>query len=254
MPLSFEYCKEIAKELDLIPVYLPGSQINVGDIITFGEDFFGNAVKPLGTFIHSTTLSNLGIQVNSKLATDKRTYKYATRNGTKVSFKTANKVGSLGSGELEVKFLKEGSSFLYALNCQENSLQNLPQLHMDLEKNNSNVNWNHHYIVSSVMIAEQAIIMQSSSSSGSLLIEGDVHNLQPHIATNISSSVIVSKTRSKDSAFFQEWSSNVAIFMKLIRWKKNLFRDSKIQILGDENMGIGNLDMSNFEEVGTKDL
>jgi len=225
MSLAKDYCKEIIKELDKIPVFLPGTPVNVGDIITFGNGF--TKPRPVGSFDPVSKLSSFGVsyQVQNEKDSDSDSYLYASKGAVGVSFTADANVATVGKGKLEINFNKEGATYLAAIECIVKSIIDTSNLEKQLEPHKNSIDWKNCFIVTSVTIAKRALIMQSNSQSASLVIEGDVKGLQTGSELDVDANISIKINTYKDSAFIKDWSENVTLFFTLARYRKKFLGD-----------------------------
>lgn len=227
MGLAKDYCKEIIKELDKIPVFLPGTPVKVGDVITFGKGFI--KPRPIGSFSPVSKLSELGIQIEVDNDNDPDPYLYASKGSVGVSFTADANAASTGQGKLDINFRKEGSTYLAAVDCTVSSIKDTSNLEALLKPHKNKIDWKNCFIVTSVTIAKKALIMQSNSESASLTVEGDVKGLQTGAGVNIDASASVNIKTYTDSSFIKDWSDEVTVFFTLARFRKKIFGDWSIK-------------------------
>lgn len=220
MSLAKDYCKELLRELDQLPVYLPGRDVNVGDVITYGN--INIFTRPLGEFQVVTTLSDLNVKVLKRKDTHSDSYRYASRSGTSVSFQADANANELGKGTLNIGFSKAGSLYVAAMDCKREEMTNLHTLDEQLIPLRNEVDWNNCYIVTSVTRAKRALIMQSSSISGELIVSGQTRDLNPSANSEIQANVEFSVKSYRDASFIKDWSNEAPLFMTLVRYKRNV--------------------------------
>ncbi len=218
MGLAKDYCKEIIKELDKIPVFLPGTPVKVGDVITFGKGFI--KPRPIGSFSPVTKLSELGIEIEVEEDNEPDPYLYASKGAVGVSFVADANAGSSGKGKLDINFRKEGSTYLAAVDCRVDSIKDTSDLDVMLEPHKNKIDWKNCFIVTSVTVAKKALIMQSNSESATLSVEGDVKGLQTGTDVDINASASVNIKTYTDSSFIKDWSDEVTVFFTLARYRK----------------------------------
>ncbi|MFT5819025.1 MAG: hypothetical protein ACI8ZM_000247 [Crocinitomix sp.] len=224
--LAKTYSKEIIKELDKIPVYFPGENVEIGDVITFGKSFF--KPRPLGSFQQITDLDSLGIKFEIEKDTTPDSYVYASRKGVEVNFVAEANAGSGVKGKTTINFKKEGSIYFAGVNCLSDHMKSTAHLKAELDKHKNAIDWKNCFIVTGLTIAEKALISQSSSDSASINIEGDVKGFQTGGAKDLSAKAKFSITKSGSTAFLKDWSSDVTVFFTLMRYRKRLFGGSNL--------------------------
>lgn len=225
MSLAINYCKELARELRQNAVYLPGVDVDPGDIITFQEgNIFGP--KPIGPFKKVANLSDLGIKLETEQDQNPYSYVYASKGSVSVSFNAGANAGTAANGKLSVNFSKEGSTYLSAVECKQERFKDISNLEELLSPHKSEVDWKQCFIVIAVTVASKALIMQSNTTSASLEIEGEVKGLQPipggSILKNqdVNASMQLKINSYKEASFIKDWSSNIPVFFQLVRYKK----------------------------------
>ncbi len=223
MSLAKTYCKEIIRELDKIPVFLPGTPVSVGDIITFGKGFV--KPRPIGSFDPISKLSSLGVSYQEEDDENPDTYLYASKGSVGVSFIADANAATVGNGRLEISFNKEASTYFAALDCTVKSIVDAGNLEPQLDIHKKKIDWKNCYIVTSVTIAKKALIMQSNSQNSSLVIEGDVKGLQAGANMSVDANISVKINTYKDSSFIKDWSDNVTVFFTLARFRKKFLGD-----------------------------
>jgi hypothetical protein len=218
MSLAIDYCKEIIKELDKIPVFLPGDTVSVGDIITFDNK------KPIGSFKLVSNLTKLSVSFEEIESTDNHPYIYASKGSTSVNFTANANAATSVNGKLEIKFSKEGATYFAAIDCKVKSISDITNLKEQLEPHKEKINWNECYIVTSITIAKRALIMISNSENASLEIDGDVKGFLPDTDNrNINANISLKINSFKDHSFLKPWSENVTVFFGLVRYYKKIF-------------------------------
>lgn len=224
MSLGKDYCKEIAKELRQIPVYIPGTAVSAGDIIAFDDTTIFGKPKPLGTFKKIGSLSDFQIDIDTETEENNEldSYVFASKGSVNVGFQADVNAAEVGKGTLSINFNKEGATYLSAVDCKETRLKSIVNLEDSLKKHQHKIEWKNYFIVVSVTVASKAIIMQSNTSSASLEIKGNIQNLQPSsvIDRDLSADIELKISSYKEASFIKDWSSNVPVFFKLVRYKK----------------------------------
>jgi hypothetical protein len=231
MTLQIQYSKELAKELGKIPVYLPGEQIEVGDIITFphGKAFFGRS-KPLGTFIKITSLKKLGVQYdNPKYSGSPDTYRYASKNSVEFDFLggiQANiPIEQTASGKVKIQFGSEGAIYFLAIDCDKKELNDLASLEKEIISKGKKLIWEDTFLVTSVTVAKKAFVAQSRSKTSELNLIGDFKGNTSGI-TEIQAETSLKVGNQSGDLFVKDWSDNVPVFMDLIKFEKEVFDSS----------------------------
>ncbi|WP_456438564.1 hypothetical protein [Psychroserpens sp.] len=232
MSLQIKYSKELIKEYGQVGVYLPGTPINIGDIITFdfGKNIFGKA-RPLGSFQKKNSLKNLGVKyMESDFDNDADTY-YFKSSGTKIFDTGVNASGDLGNeelpkakGNLGIKLSSEGSLFILAIDCNFKRIENIADLENKINSNGKKMIWDDTFLVSAITVASKALILQSKTSSSEFSISGDVQGIKTNSA-NVNADAKLAIKTTNGNAFVKPWSDNVTLFMEVMKFEKDVFED-----------------------------
>lgn len=218
MRLYKTYCKEIIRQFQKIPVYLPGEFVQVGDVIFFNNaGLFGS--KPIGTFKKRTSLSNLGIEFPTLTDPDPRPYKFSSVGSVSMEFTSEGEVTNQAKGQLDIAFTKEGATYLVAVDCLTTAIDDLLTVERQLANHVDALDWSSHYIVVAVTVASRSLIMQSNSSSASLSIKGEVKAFDTGSVEMPNIDAALSVKSYKDASFIKDWSNNVAVFFELVRFR-----------------------------------
>ena len=128
---------------------------------------------------------------------------------------------------IKFNFGKEGSILLYGVNGKETRIADQFKLESLLQPFSKDRDWNDFYIVTSVIICEKALIYQSNENNGSLYVSASAKNIK--IAQdgidNIDADVSFDVKWKTKQAFSIDWTDNVAVFMKLVQFRRNKIRD-----------------------------
>ena len=223
MSLFKSYCKEIIRELQKNPVYLPGESIQIGDIIAFKHrGLFGP--RAIGSFTKKTDLHKLGIKFNVDADPDPDSYKFSSIGSVSMEFTSAGNLQNTAEGKLAITFSREGATYLAAADCTMSRIDDLLSVENQLSDHVNDLDWDSHYLVVGVTVAKKALIMQSNSSSSSLSLSGEVKSLDVGNGDQVSASIKLNVDAYKDASFIKEWSNNVAVFFDLMR-----YRDSRLK-------------------------
>jgi hypothetical protein len=224
MSLAIKYCKEIARELKQIAVYRPGTSIAPGDIIDFARNSPFGVPRPIGEFKKVGTLQDFNIKAptETEKESDSDSYVFASKGSVSVSFEAAAEAGKFGQGKLTIGFSREGSTYLSAIDCRETRIKSVITLEEELKEHRSSIDWKEYFIVVSVTVASKALIMQSNTSSANLEIIGEVKNLTPTTSPlrDLNANIDLKIAKYKEASFIMDWSNNVPVFFKLVRYKK----------------------------------
>jgi len=230
MSLSISYSKEIAKQLGQIAIYLPGTPVDVGDIITFpnGKSFLGKP-RPLGAFQKRTSLRDLGIDYkNPKFSESPDTYKFSSSKNIDFGFDTSanadlnNDSLPQGNAAIRISFSSEGAIYFLGYHCDKKQLGDLISIENQINNNSSNLLWEDTYLVTAITVAKKAFIAQSKSKSSSLIVNGNLKGLDTK-EVNVNASTDLKIIKEKGNIMIVDWSDDVTLFMNLIRFKKEVF-------------------------------
>lgn len=232
MSLQIQYSKELAKELGKIAVYLPGEQIEVGDIITFPYGRTGMFSKkvPFGSFKKLSSLKSLNVDAGTlEESGSVHGYKFSSKNSVNITtsavanaaFTNENLPGT--KGEIKLEFTSEGAIYFHAKDCRKFQINNVAALEKEIITKGKNLIWDNTYLVTSVTYAKKALIIQSISKSSEIIFEGDINGMKSTIATlSIDADM---KIKSQNGDFFiKDWSDHVSVFMELMKFEKDIFQ------------------------------
>lgn len=220
MSLAQKYCKEILRETEQIPVYPPGTQLNPGDILKFT-----NSRRPLGSFQIMGNLTQLGVpfQELPEPEANAKTFTFTSKKGVGFSFEAEANVPGAQGGELKVSFDQEGASFVKGRSLKTYRIDNLFALEQAMKEVRGARDWGNYYIVTAVIRADKALAMQSAKVGASLTLAGDVKGLEA-ANVEIGAQAEIGVTSSKDAAFLIDWTPDVPLFVKLMKYRPR--RDS----------------------------
>ncbi|QMU63798.1 MAG: hypothetical protein GKR88_05485 [Flavobacteriaceae bacterium] len=231
--LQIQYSKELAEELGKIAVYLPGEQVNVGDIITFpnGKSFLGKS-RPIGTFKKVTSLKNLDVKYTDPSFSRKPdSYQFSSKNAVNFNFNIDSNA-DLGSDELpksdakmKINFTSEGAIYFLAVDCDKKELDDLNALENEINAKEKKMLWKDTFLVTSVTVARKAFIAQSRSKTSELLINGNIQGIQSG-TVKIGAKTNLGINKQQGDIFIKDWSNDVTVFMDLIRFEKEVFSEN----------------------------
>ena len=236
--LATLYSKEIAKALGKIAVYLPGEQLQVGDIIRFpyGKTSLFKPVAPLGSFIKISSLSHLGItDLATTTSNSPDSYRFTSKDAVQLEFDTqaqaqlANPALPQAHGSLHIKMANEGALCFFALNCYKTQLDNLAGLEHEINSMGKRMVWEDTFLVTSVTIAQKAMIIQSNSAASELVLSGDLQGLQSHQLASLHADAKIKVQRQKGDILVKDWSDEVTVFMDVMRFDPQVFEMQEIE-------------------------
>ncbi len=225
--LAKTYSKEIIKELDKIPVYLPGANVKIGDVITFGKGFL--KPKPLGSFQQVTDLESLNINFKIEKDSTPDSYIYSSKKGVKVDFNADIDTGKDTSGTAKIVFEKEGAIYFAGIDCLSHHMKSTAHLQSALDKHKNTINWKNCFIVTGVTTAKKALICQSSSKTATLEIKGKTQGFKTGVPSDLSVEAEFIIEKSGSTSFLKDWSEDVTVFFTLMRYRKKLFGGSELE-------------------------
>lgn len=161
MSSSKNYCKEISKNFNNIAIYMPGSSVKIGNIISF--DKVSPKSTPTGTFTHEFSLETLNIDYKTSINNTKNDLSFSSNS----VFSTTLKANIDNIANTRVSFNKKNGTFFKALSCYEEDILDFSEVKKQLHKL-KDTDLDNFYIVTKVITAEKALIMQSSTK-GALL-------------------------------------------------------------------------------------
>jgi hypothetical protein len=228
--LLIKYSKEIAKELTKIAVVLPGTPVDLGDIINFpfGNKSIFKIPSPTGSFEVINNLNNMKIKpVIDYSDKEGDTYIYSSQESVSIEGSSKGKADisselSLG-GNLSVAFNEIGSIYFVAVGCLTHRITNIDQIQVNLKRYNKDLLWENTYLVTSITLAKRALIMQSSSEKAFLELSGDIEGLKINDISKISDKSEIKINKVIDASFIKSWSRDVIVFFGLHRFQKKTF-------------------------------
>jgi len=226
--LQIKYSKEITRELGEIAVYLPGTKVEVGDIIQFPyspKRIFGKIV-PWGSFRKISSLENLGVDFKKpEFSISPHTYRFSSKNSVKVNA-GANAGADVGNddlpggkGKINIQFSSKGAIYFLGVDCDSKTLDDLAALENEINTNGKEMVWEDTFLVVSVTVAKKALIAQSKTKSSEIIIEGDVKGIQSGTA-NINTDVNLKVETHSGDVFIKDWSEDVTVFMDVVRFEE----------------------------------
>ncbi len=230
--LQIEYSKEIARELGKIAIYLPGEELQIGDIIRFpyGKTSIFKKVNPLGSFIKISSLSHLGITTPpTRKSKSPDSYRFTSKDGVQLQFgataqaSLSNTSLPQANGSLQIKMSNEGAICFFALDCYKEQLDHIAALEHEINTHDNEMIWDDTFLVTSVTTAQKALIIQSNSSSSEVVLDGDVQGLQSSQVGSLSADTSIKIQKQQGDLFIKDWSDTVTIFMDVMRFDKKVF-------------------------------
>ncbi len=230
--LQIQYSKEVARELGKIAIYLPGEEVEVGDILSFpfGKRGLFQKAAPLGSFQKITSLKNLGIYSmpiqksktpDSYRFTSKQAVNFQLNTGVQADF--GNEAFPQGKGELHISLSAEGAICFFALHCYKTSLEDITALENEINTRGKKMVWEDTFLVTSVTIAKKALIIQSNSEQSEITLGGDVQGLQSGSLGTLKASAKIHISKQKGDLLIKDWSDEVTVFMDLMKFEKETF-------------------------------
>lgn len=237
MDIAKKYVKTISKRFQKLPVYLPGSCIRVGDILSFGSDKCGRPNKsfgePIGGFGNIISDSDFGREISVIPGKNERFYSYVSKNEVELQVGENGHLSHLTEGEFKFSFLKEGATIIIAKNIKSLKIENLNQLRNKVIEHHEKLNWKNYYIVYELETAGSALISQSNSAEGELILSANLKEflIQEENILGIDAGIEFQVKWSKDQSFIIPGGENKPIFMKLLKVKDkgNLAGIEKVQ-------------------------
>ncbi|UPZ35303.1 hypothetical protein MUB18_14430 [Sphingobacterium sp. PCS056] len=247
MNLGEHYSKSIIRKFDLIPVYYPGTEVEPGDIISYGTTIFDKAKKPFGSFSIIGNITNTtgnGISLEIKVDQNNKSYNFVSENEVTVSAALEAEVPNVIKGDVKFSFGKKGSILLFGVNGKERRIKDLFALEDHLKIVQGERDWNDFYIVTSVITCEKVLAYQSNEDNGSLYVSAFAKNISISGSDigNVGAAANFSvKWKSKQS-FSIDWTENVTLFMKLAHFNGNdLINHNKANIKNEGKASEGGL-------------
>ncbi|WP_192345897.1 hypothetical protein [Algoriphagus sp. Y33] len=257
MDLAKKYVKSISRKFQKLPIYYPGTKVEVGDIISFGKNIGGGPKKPfgenVGIFGNVVKDTEFGNQIEVEYGALDRFYQFVSENEVSVQAGGTAELPDLAKGEFKFSFNKEGAIVIIASGVELVRMSNLSQLKRVINEATELLNWREYYIVSGVEIAGTAIVYQSQSKSGELVLKANTENIElfGEDIAGIDAGMDIQIKWSTDNSFVIPDAKNMTLFMKLIRVKSNgaLVGFNKAKGLGGVDGGELELEEFNIEDL-----
>jgi hypothetical protein len=163
------YTKEVHNKLEKYATWLPGENVQVGDVGQLQNEVFHRLAH----------LKDFKIACNVvKDPNSKTTYKCmsSTTRETEVSASAKGPTAGLGAvaGDLHISFSRKDSFYLLLTQCIGSSIDNLIKLGNEILKRVQTRDWQVDYVVvTRVVTAGSATILQASTSGSSVVLQGD---------------------------------------------------------------------------------
>lgn len=241
MNLGEHYSKTVARRFDKLPVYVPDTKIKPGAVLSFGKSIFG-VNKPFGTFQHITDLIDgqvykFPIQIQPKQSSN-TVLNFVSQNEVTVTSSVKANIPNAVEGDIAFQFGKAGSVLLFAVKGTDYWIDQL-QLKMHLKTVADQEKWDEYYIVTEVTVYNRALVYQSMDSNGSLSVSASAKDIA--IAgdgiTNIGAEASFSVKWKNKQAFSVDWTENVVLFMKLVRFSKGELKVYEKAMITDKTSG-----------------
>ncbi|CAM1342401.1 hypothetical protein [Tenacibaculum amylolyticum] len=260
MSLQIQYSKKIAKELGKVAVYLPGEEINVGDIVQFPHGIGIFRTAPFGSFQKITDLESLGATYEIKEDADSSdSYQFTSENSVDFKFELGGKVATgieelpSGKGKIKLSFSKKGAIFFYALKCNRAYINNILSLEKEIVDNGKEMQWDNTFLITSLTIAKKALVVQSISKNSEITLGGDIKGISTG-KLELDANANISLEKQKGDMLIKDWSDDVTVFVDVMRFKKKTFgKKEKIfksdTFLGDQpefRIALEKVDLSQY--------
>lgn len=199
-----KYVKELYNSTQLTPVVLPGSSIELGDIIKFRKKtMFGN--PKIGNFINISSLYDLSVPFSTKTAATISNRTYTSSSG--INSKVAGEIDNIV--EAEISFARKGLVYLNAIGVKEYTITNYNKLKERLRLIVDH-SLNDCFVVTKLICADHAVIMQSNEANGKLNFK---------TKTDPSLGVSLEAGAYEKHSYHNVLQNNVTLFVDLIKIK-----------------------------------
>jgi len=214
MNLARKYDNTLRRRYSLRAVWLPGTDIKIGDILILKDD----ALVGVGN------IGNEGIPFEEEVVADLDTLdikstgvsKTLLQNGTKVKL---DELEASGEVELKISFNKENSYFLKASKLSGKGMTTALGIAKQIAKL-ANWDFQRNYVVHQTYSAEDFSFLGSATDDSSVTFKGSAEAVRDFIETG--SSVELSRTGSESlSIEVTDKEGNGALVLRLFRVKRN---------------------------------
>lgn len=164
MSLALKYCSEVSKNFKLIAVYVPGTSIEIGNIIKFDKNLLN--FENRSCFDIYGHIKDYSISYKTKKRIHPGSLSFSSSNSVQVSSNA--KVNNIV--EYDIEFLSEGGIYLNTYGYTDESIIDIQHLDNAIQEIDYTQLINK-YIVTRLITASNAIIMQSSKKGGKLNFE-----------------------------------------------------------------------------------
>ncbi|QES93597.1 hypothetical protein F0358_13135 [Empedobacter brevis] len=258
MNIANKYSKTIISKYDLIPVYLPGTDVQPGHIIDFGSSIFG-ANKPIGSFSIYDHLSGYhGIDINVVESKTKQTFNLVSSKEVTVSPTISGQFPGVADGDIKFDFASQGSFILFGINGVESRIDNLFSLRDKLRDIADKEDWSKYYIVTSVTICKKALIYAAQEKGGTLIISANTKDMGilGDQLTGVSADISIDVKWKNKAAFSTDWEDDIAVLMKLARFKKGEIKvyDKMIDLKAGKSSGNNAANEIGLENIDPQSL
>lgn len=213
MSNATRYCREISNAFDLVAVYLPGTKIDIGDIIQFNKKNLVNSTSSI--FKKLSSLKKLRIKYDIEENNSEADFTYSSKGSVKV--KTEIRANNII--DTNVSFKSEGAVYFNAVNCKIFDVKEFNEIKKSLHEK-CTTDESGLYVVTKLIIAEKAIIMQSSNKDAELCFNVDKHAIKQlaDVGFNISSC--------NNQSLLIDSKNNVTILMDLYQIRVSKSKES----------------------------
>lgn len=181
------YQKEMHDNIGFFATWLPGDNINIGDI----------GIIDGGRFRKQTSLSELDIDFSMSPEGAPISLQYTSTEGTKISC-GGNASGDIlqSKAEISIDFSKTGAFLFHALNVRHFRMEGLSKVTSEIIKLFDNGNWHKGWhLIDSQHVADTATIIVSQDQSASLTLSaetsmelGSIPLADPNVKLSVASS------------------------------------------------------------------
>lgn len=258
MNIANKYSKALINKYDLIPVYLPGTDVKPGHIIDFGSSFFG-VNKPIGSFsIHGHLSGYHGIDINVVESKTKQTFNLVSSKEVSVSPAISGQFPGVAEGDIKFDFTSQGSFVLFGIDGVESRIDDLFSVRDRLRNSTNEEEWDKYYIVTSVTVCKKALVYAAQEKEGTLIISANTKDLGilGDQLTGISADSSISIKWKNKAAFSTDWEDDVVVLMKLAQFKKGEFKsyDKMFDLKKNNTTGTDISSEAELEDISPKSL
>ncbi len=156
------YQKEMYENLGFFATWLPGDNLELGEVGVFQD----------GRFRRESTLSELGIRCTPGSPGTPQALQFTSASGTSVNSSVGAEVAQVAKAEISVEFSSEGAFLFHATGVRQVRIENRSELGRAILEAYDRGKWEKDwYIVEALHLADCATVVVSADRSAALVID-----------------------------------------------------------------------------------